>query len=209
MYYAVYNGREKGIFNTWDECKEKVNGYPNPIYKKFKNKEDAEYFLTNGETNMKQDVYIPNGYNIVFTDGSCKIIDGNKKAGYGIYFGKGDERNISDRFTENPTNNRAELYAILICLEILIKMDTPYIIITDSKYAFDCITKYAKKWEKNDWVTIDGENVKNKEFIKPAYEIMKRYKNIGIRHVNSHTGLRDIYSLGNKEADKLANNGCK
>ena len=41
-YYAVKNGRKKGIFLTWDECKESVDGYPSATFKSFKTKEDAE-----------------------------------------------------------------------------------------------------------------------------------------------------------------------
>ena len=44
-YYAVKNGRKKGIFLTWDECKESVDGYPSAIFKSFKTKEDAEAYL--------------------------------------------------------------------------------------------------------------------------------------------------------------------
>lgn len=44
-YYAVKNGRKKGIFLTWDECKESVDGYPSATFKSFKTKEDAEAYL--------------------------------------------------------------------------------------------------------------------------------------------------------------------
>ena len=160
-------------------------------------------------TNLEQKVYIPTGYDKVYTDGSFKNKDGIKKAGYGIYFGKNDRRNVSRRLIGNPTNNRAELASILECLEIITVTKAPYIIITDSKYSFDSLTNYAPKWDKNDWVTIDGNTVKNIELIRPAYNILKMNKQIGLRHINSHTGYNDEYSLGNKEADKLANLACK
>ena len=132
MFYAVYKGRETGIFKTWEECKEKVNGYKNPIFKKFKNIQDAQYFLENGTTDLKQKVHIPKGYKVVYTDGSCKNKDGVKKAGYGIYFGKNDHRNVSRKLIKNPTNNRAELSSILECLEIISSLNEPYIIIRHS-----------------------------------------------------------------------------
>ena len=208
MFYSVHKGREKGIYHTWDECKLQINGFQNPIYKKFKTLEDAQYFMEHGTTNMKQDIYIPKGHKIVFTDGSCRNKEGNKKAGCGIYFGKEDPRNISRRLLINPTNNRAELSAILECLQIVSKYKEPYIIITDSKYSYDCLLKYSKKWEQTDWITIEGHAVKNRELIEPAYNILKRNKQIGLRHVNSHTGYNDKFSIGNYEADKLANKAC-
>lgn len=43
-YYAVKIGKEPGIYNTWDECKEQVNKFPGAIYKSFKTLEEAEKF---------------------------------------------------------------------------------------------------------------------------------------------------------------------
>ena len=31
------------------------------------------------------------------------------------------------------------------------------------------------------------------------------YKNLSVRHIDAHTGKQDIHSLGNEEADRLAN----
>ena len=209
MFYSVHKGQNKGIYNTWSECKEQIDGYSKPVFKKFDNQLDAQYFLENGYTDKKQEINVPKGYYIVYTDGSCKKLENNIKAGYGIYFGKNDSRNCSKRFNlENPTNNRAELLAILECLKIIEKEKNPYVIMTDSKYSIESVTKYALKWETNDWKTIDGENVKNRELIEPIYKILKDNSNIEMRHLNSHTGYGDKYSEGNKCADKLANDGC-
>jgi ribonuclease HI len=55
-YYSVHKGYSKGIFYTWDECKKNVDGYLNPIYKKFDNIEDAEYFMENGYKNKSPSI---------------------------------------------------------------------------------------------------------------------------------------------------------
>lgn len=44
-YYAVRVGRNPDIYNTWDECKEQVSGYPKARYKSFEKFEDAERFM--------------------------------------------------------------------------------------------------------------------------------------------------------------------
>ena len=210
MFYSVHKGKQPGIYSTWNECKEQTQGYPNPIFKKFENRGDAEFFLKNGFTNNQQVITIPRGYYTAYTDGSFKKTKDGPKCGYGVYFGKDDSRNISRPFTyDNPTNNRAELLAILECLNVITKEGRPYVILTDSKYSYDSLTKFAVKWEKNDWRTVDCNMVKNKEFIKPIYDILRQYPNIKLQHLNSHTGFSDIYSKGNSEADKLANIGCK
>lgn len=43
--YAVATGRQTGIFSTWDECKEQVNGYPNAKYKGFATEALAKEWL--------------------------------------------------------------------------------------------------------------------------------------------------------------------
>jgi len=48
MYYAVYHGRETGIFDTWEECIVQVRGFPGAEYRKFKNRKLAELFVKYG-----------------------------------------------------------------------------------------------------------------------------------------------------------------
>ena len=47
-YYAVYKGKKRGIFDSWDECKQSTDGYSGAIYKKFNNMIDALYFVKHG-----------------------------------------------------------------------------------------------------------------------------------------------------------------
>jgi len=41
-YYVVWKGRETGIFETWDECKEKVDKFEQAQHKSFVSREEAE-----------------------------------------------------------------------------------------------------------------------------------------------------------------------
>ena len=34
-YYVVWDGRETGVFDSWESCKEQVAGYPSAVYKSF------------------------------------------------------------------------------------------------------------------------------------------------------------------------------
>lgn len=40
-YYVVWDGRETGVFNSWESCKEQVSGYPGAVYKSFNSEEQA------------------------------------------------------------------------------------------------------------------------------------------------------------------------
>ena len=44
-YYAVKVGMTTGIFETWEECKSSVEGYPGALYKSFKNLSDAYAYM--------------------------------------------------------------------------------------------------------------------------------------------------------------------
>jgi ribonuclease HI len=44
-YYAVLKGRKTGIFTSWEECEEQVNGFSGAVYKSFKTRGEAEAAL--------------------------------------------------------------------------------------------------------------------------------------------------------------------
>lgn len=46
-YYVVWEGRETGIFETWEECKQQIDRFPKAKYKSFKSKELAEEAFNN------------------------------------------------------------------------------------------------------------------------------------------------------------------
>ena len=41
-YYVVWIGLNPGIYNSWEECRNQVEGWKGAIYKGFKTKEQAE-----------------------------------------------------------------------------------------------------------------------------------------------------------------------
>lgn len=52
-YYAVQNGRKKGIFENWNDCKQQVSGYQGAVYRKLDTYAEAEAFA-NGEDKWKR-----------------------------------------------------------------------------------------------------------------------------------------------------------
>lgn len=167
------------------------------------NKEKNEDNMNNPDNNSENI--------IIYTDGSC-INNGkpNAKAGIGIYFGENDKRNVSEKFVNKPTNQRAEIYAIIKCIDILSSENKKkkIHIYTDSQYTINCITKWIPKWIKNNWINSKNESVKNKDLLEELY-----FKYIKLQiyfiHINSHTNKKDRHSLGNAMADKFALNGSK
>ena len=51
-FYAVVNGRKKGVFLTWNDCNNSIKGYSNAIFKKFKTMKQAEDYIQAHSTNV-------------------------------------------------------------------------------------------------------------------------------------------------------------
>ncbi|CDK28506.1 unnamed protein product [Kuraishia capsulata CBS 1993] len=47
-YYAVRNGRSKGVYNSWSDCLKQVTGYSNASFKKFDTMAEASAFVSGG-----------------------------------------------------------------------------------------------------------------------------------------------------------------
>jgi len=161
----------------------------------------------------------------VFTDGSYK--KSTNKAGSGIYFG---ERGVSIKLPDGFTNNQAELIGVLyalqqikLTLDHLIKDAKPVVIISDSMYCINTVTKWMKAWEKNNWKKANGEAILNPELIQTISTLWQSinksvasssmHKKIKFEHQNSHTAAPSLkqsseYILwhGNHMADMLATN---
>lgn len=204
-FYAVANGRNIGIFSTWDECNASIKGFKQARFKKFNTKEEADNFIQyyrepSTETNQE---FIPDYY--VYTDGAC-MNNGSPsaKAGIGIYFAPNDPRNLSQRVDGKQSNNTAELTAIIKTFSIIendLLSGKKITIMTDSQYSIRCCTTYGEKCSQQNW----NLDIPNKELVKTAYDIYKNISNVRFVYIKAHTNATDIHSIGNDNADRLAN----
>ena len=142
----------------------------------------------------------------VFTDGACSNNGKqNAKAGIGVFFEENDPRNVSRRVDGKQTNNTAELTAIVVVFDILredIEQGKNIIIHSDSEYSINCMTKWGVKWAQDNW---SKKTIKNLELVKEGYELFQQFPNVSISHVKAHTESMDPLSVGNRGADRLAN----
>jgi ribonuclease HI len=160
-----------------------------------------------------------------FTDGGC-FNNGKHgaRAGYGVFFGDNDSRNISEKVLCKQTNNVGELMAIQRALEIILKdkkNNYKIKLYTDSKYCLQIFECYYNKFNKlcqpwiNKWKMNNYKGIKNIEIIKKIDLLLKKFNNIKFIHIRSHQiKPNDINSeeykiwYGNYKADKLANKGA-
>ena len=82
--YAVKKGKITGVFETWEECKASVEGYPGAEYKSFTGRTEAESYLgLRAEPGQTADVPEP-GRLLAYVDGSYE--DSLKKYAFGCVF---------------------------------------------------------------------------------------------------------------------------
>lgn len=212
-YYAVKVGRIPGIYQTWDEAKEQINGYSGAVYKEFTTLHDAEQFIlesneqasdnkkenvTSGDLNNQIEEKIANLSEdevVAFVDGSYNVE--KEKVGFGtIIISKGGEKYTSyksfgKQFNENLIALRnvfAELEGVKEAVLVAVNSNKTKITIY---YDYKGIEIWAtKKWK--------AKNEFTQNYIEFMQEKMK-YINIEFVKVPAHSGI--IY---NEEADALA-----
>lgn len=216
MYYAVKRGRKTGIFNTWSDCQEQVNGFSGAQFHKFKTMEECNNYLDeNNDNNVfkSKEIYYSSKdnsnndfknlkYPCAFVDGSFhqkKLI-----ASYGVYlllnensYNDPIEFNglvESDNICENNKNMNSmrnvagEITATMKAIEKALELDLKEINIY---YDYLGIEMWATdKWRRNLY------------FTKEYYNFVNKYKEkikINFIKVPAHTGV-----FGNEKADLLA-----
>ena len=94
---------------------------------------------------------IKDGRQVVYTDGACtnNQDDRYRRAGFGVFWSDGDTRNMSSLLPgHKQTNQRAELYAVLVVLQ---SSTDDIDIHTDSKYVYDGCTQHLRTWKMQGW----------------------------------------------------------
>ncbi len=184
-------------------------------------------------------IEIPNKHMIhIFTDGSLirkKNRDGNVRllCGYGIYipaYELMNELKYAGTITENKTNNRGELKAIIDGLQYIVDFidgektkttdedglklklkNTQIVLYTDSTYSKLILGNTGDKYRKAGYV-IKGEQVKNADMVQDIMEIRDIITAYGmeliVKHVYSHTNFDSFEANGNRLADEYANIGA-
>ncbi len=212
--YAVYHHNKTSpnkVFTNWPECKSYTSGRKSITYKKFNSSEEAHVWL-----DSKEHVPVPDGAEIVYTDGACSNNQNQKdaRAGVGVYFGKNDQRNISEPLEgDKQTNNRAELTAAIKAIEVQctngLGKQKPLLVVTDSNYVVQNATENLQKWALNGYKRKDNNDLENIDLwmqMKKLLDSRTAYPVI-FKWIKGHTNLDTKDAIGNKEADLLAVQG--
>lgn len=82
------------------------------------------------------------------------------------------------------------------------------IIITDSKYAIDCLTSWFINWRRNGWKNAAGKTVENKDLIENILQKIEERERLRTRTTFEWTKGHSV-SEGNQQADRLAVAGAR
>jgi ribonuclease HI len=134
----------------------------------------------------------------IYTDGACSGNPGPGGWGVVLRF-EGKERELCGG-AENTTNNRMELMAAIEGLRAL-KEPCEVLLMTDSTYVKDGITRWLANWKKNGWKTAAKKAVKNQDLWEQLDQQTSRH-DVQWQWVKGHSGHAE-----NERADALANQG--
>lgn len=89
--------------------------------------------------------------------------------------------------SEGSTNQRAEITAIILALEMALEkydelLSSPQLkltIFSDSKYAVGCMNEWIYKWANNGWKNYRGKDVVNQDLIRKASDLDDKLADLG------------------------------
>lgn len=148
-YYVVWEGREKGIFDSWEKCKIQIDGFPEAKYKSFeslneaqqasaknyyavvsKNEKSVSIFKGKVPPPIKESVVVDAAWNTMSGDMEYQGFD--YKTG-NLLFRKGP--------FQDGTNNIGEFLAIVHALAFLKKNRSGLPVYSDSRTAISWVTR--------------------------------------------------------------------
>lgn len=213
--YAVKNGREKGLFTSWEDCKKSVDGFAGAVYKSFTNISEAQAYLYGRSSEPVQSSQLKNSSSecgqsqnnqavsgqpdkvVAYVDGSFDVK--LQKYAFGCILLLPDGRH----FEKSGSGNEPESLAIRnVAGEMLGAMYAALWACKNEFKALDIYYDYAgiEKWAVGDWKAKNALTQKYAAFMQKYQKLMT----ISFVKVAAHTG--DYY---NEQVDQLAKAALK
>jgi len=145
-FFVVWEGKEPGVYNSWDECKHQIHGFAGALYKGFATEAEAreamlspcwDYIGKNAKIKKPSQGEIAKfglpDFESLSVDAACSGNPGLVEY-RGVYTKTGEEVFRQGPFKDG-TNNVGEFLALVHGLALLKQKNSPLPIYTDSKTA--------------------------------------------------------------------------
>lgn len=218
-YYAVKRGKTPGIYLTWEDCQNQINGFSGAVYKGFATIQEAEEFLGGNGGASTQNIEIsgtqtvsvdreapaengggaaPNmgmGEAVAYVDGSYNGKTGEYGCGV-VFFYAGEQFEISRKGEEKELasmhNVAGEILGSELAMQEAVRRGVGKLTIF---HDYQGIASWCLgEWKANKEGTIA---------YKRYYDSLKGQIDISFRKVKGHSG--DVW---NDRADELARAAC-
>src|ERR1035437_8441854 len=162
-FFVVWEGKEPGIYRSWEECKQQIHGFKSAIFKGFATEAEAreamvspcwDYIGKNAKikkpTIEEIAKYGTPNFESLSVDAACSGNPGVME--YRSVYNKTGEELFRQGPFKNGTNNIGEFLALVHGLAFLKQKNSPLPIYTDSKTALAWVKagKTRTKLQKNE-----------------------------------------------------------
>ncbi|CAI5799435.1 protein NYNRIN-like [Podarcis lilfordi] len=136
---------------------------------------------------------------ILYTDGSSKVVGGERKSGYAIV-------SDIDLLEARPVHAKysaqaAELIALIRACEL--GAGQRITIYTDSKYCFGLVHATGQIWLQRGFLTAAGTQIAHAPLVERLMNSIHLPEAIAVVHCKAHTKGKDLISVGNRCADRV------
>ncbi|XP_068862161.1 uncharacterized protein [Aphelocoma coerulescens] len=139
---------------------------------------------------------------ILFIDGSSRVVDGKRCSGYSVV--DGHQMCVLEKGRLPPTWSAqvCELYALEKALHRLAgSIGTIY---TDSRYAYGVVHTFGKIWSERGFLNTKGKDILHKELILKILKALQLPQVISVVHIPGHQSGTTKEARGNNLADLAA-----
>lgn len=204
-FYAVRTGRVPGIYFTWDDCKNQIDGYPGAKYQKFKSITDAQSFMEGKDVPKPEKKTAQPAASVKLPDGPYAFVDGSFNAQTKVYGYGGFVCVDGHRYPIQGRGNDPEMASmrnvsgeIAGAMAAVKKAEELHLREITLLYDYKGIEGWAKeRGVSGHWEATKQGTKEYAEFMKPE----NRLTHVVFQKVAAHTGIE-----GNEMADVMAKN---
>ncbi len=179
-YYAVRKGRQTGIFYSWPECQNQINGYSGAEYKSFKTETEAKDYLAGG---IKRNIgeCAPEDMAVAYVDGSYHVGTGEYSYGAVLMY-RGKEYEYSEKGQDMSLSDMRNVAGEILGAR---KMMEFCVIHGITRLALYYDYEGIEKWCTGAWQAKKPGTIAYKQ----AYDEMKDKLYVEFHKVAAHTGV--------------------